>query len=243
MAQIPAPSVEAREITAGYAGIDALRRVSLVAPAGRVTALVGANGAGKSTLLNVLAGLHQPSSGSVLIDGVDVTAMPPSARVQCGVCYIPEGRAVFPSLSVRDNLRLHAKGSVADPVDVGVEAFPQLGDRLDQVAGTLSGGQQQMLALARTWISRPTHILLDEVSMGLAPRLVTEIFDFLRRLAGSGAGLLVVEQYVKKVLEIADLVYVLHKGRIVFAGPPSELDADSIAATYLGSGQDKENAK
>jgi branched-chain amino acid transport system ATP-binding protein len=99
-----------------------------------------------------------------------------------------------------------------------------------------------MLALARTWISRPSHVLLDEVSMGLAPRLVTEIFDFLRRLAGSGAGLLVVEQYVKKVLEIADLVYVLHKGQIVFAGPPSELDADSIAATYLGAAQDKEIA-
>jgi branched-chain amino acid transport system ATP-binding protein len=235
--------VEAVEVSAGYAGVDAIRRVSLVAPAGKVTALVGANGAGKTTLLNVLAGLHPPSAGTVLIDGDDVTAEQPSRRAQRGVCYIPEGRAVFPSLSVRDNLRLYANGSVGDPVEVGVDAFPQLGTRLNQLAGSLSGGQQQMLALARTWITRPEYILLDEVSMGLAPKLVTEIFDFLRRLSGSGAGLLVVEQYVKKVLEIADLVYVLQKGRIAYVGPPAELDVDAIAATYLGSGQDKETAR
>jgi branched-chain amino acid transport system ATP-binding protein len=233
-------AIETRDIVAGYAGVQAVRGVSLVAPAGRVTALLGANGAGKSTLMNVLAGLHRPASGSVLIDGADVTGAPPSRRVRHGLCYIPEGRAIFPSLSVRENILLHAGGAHDDPVAVAIDAFPALGERLDQIAGSMSGGQQQMLALARAWVTDPRYILLDEVSMGLAPKLVTEIFDFLHRLAASGAGLLVVEQYVKQVLEVADLVYVMSKGSVVLAGPPSEVDADAIAATYLGASHERE---
>ena len=228
-------SLELREVTAGYGGIAAVRRISIVAPAGHVTALIGANGAGKTTTLNVASGIHRPTSGSVLLDGRDITTAAPHARVGAGICHIPEGRAIFPSLNVRENLELFQLGGPEDPIARAIEAFPQLGSRLTQTAGSLSGGQQQMLALARAYVCRPRYILLDEVSMGLAPALVAEIFGFLGVLAASGAGLLVVEQYVRKVLEIADLVYVLRKGRVIFAGSPAELDAEALAATYLGA--------
>jgi branched-chain amino acid transport system ATP-binding protein len=230
-----ATGLELRNVTAGYAGVQVLRDVSLVAPAGHVTALLGANGAGKTTLLNVVSGLHRPSGGAVLLDGEDVTRQRPCERVEHGLCHIPEGRAIFPSLSVRENLVLHGLGLVDDPVALAAEAFPALGQRLNQVAGSMSGGQQQMLALVRAYLRSPRYILLDEVSMGLAPNLVAEIFEFLARLAGRGAGLLVVEQYVHKVLSIADVVYVLRKGQVVFAGTPGELDAETLAAAYVGS--------
>jgi branched-chain amino acid transport system ATP-binding protein len=235
-AELAAPTaLELRDIVAGYSGVAALRGVSVTAPAGSVTALIGANGAGKTTLLSVAAGLHRASSGAVLVDGRDVTRYRPAKRVSYGVCHIPEGRAVFPSLTVRENLELHDRGVVDHPVDLAVEAFPALGARLAQPAGSLSGGQQQMLALARAYVSGPRYVLLDEVSMGLAPNLVAEIFEFLQKLAAGGAGLLVVEQYVHKVLSIADRAYVLRKGQVVFAGKPSELDSEALAASYVGS--------
>jgi branched-chain amino acid transport system ATP-binding protein len=221
---------------AGYGHSTVLRAVDLVAPGSRVTALIGANGAGKTTLLRVASGVLRSSAGTVTIDGEDVTRRPAYERVNRGLCYVPEGRAIFPSLTVRENLELHHRGTIADPVGRAVDAFPRLGERLQQIAGTMSGGEQQMLALSRAYISSPQYVLLDEVSMGLAPTIVAEIFDFMRKLAADGVGLLVVEQYVQHVLEIADLVYVLRKGEIVFAGQPIEMDADRLAEEYLGVG-------
>jgi branched-chain amino acid transport system ATP-binding protein len=139
-------------------------------------------------------------------------------------------------LTVRENLQLYDRGMVANPLERAVEAFPRLGERMGQVAGTLSGGEQQMLALARAYVTSPRYVLLDEVSMGLAPILVAEIFDFLGRLAQQGAALVIVEQYVHQVLAMADIVYILRKGRVAFAGQPREIDADAIAAEYLGAG-------
>jgi branched-chain amino acid transport system ATP-binding protein len=153
------------------------------------------------------------------------------------VCHVPEGRGVFPSLTVRDNLVLQSfAGAEKESLERAVSAFPKLGQRLDQLAGTMSGGEQQMLALARTYVQNPKLVLLDEVSMGLAPNIVDEIFEFLAVLAKEGASLLLVEQYVTRALAIADYVYLLKRGRVAFAGEPSELDAEAIAAEYVGSG-------
>jgi len=206
-----------------------------VVPAGRVTALIGPNGAGKTTLLRTASGLQSPAAGTILLDGDDVTRRTSFHLARRGVCHVPEGRAIFPTLTVRENLVLAGRGGGDDPISRAVEVFPRLGERLGQEAGTLSGGEQQMLALARTCVTRPRYVLLDEVSMGLAPRIVAEIFGFLHRLAAEGAALLVVEQYVHQVLALADLVYILNKGRVAFAGQPAELDADAIAEQYLGA--------
>ena len=228
--------LELRGVTAGYEGTTVLRDVDLIAPAGSVTALIGANGAGKTTLLRCASGLLRASSGTVLLDGEDVTRAASHHLAARGVCHVPEGRAIFPTLTVRENLVLHDRGAFEDPMERAMDAFPRLGERLDQVAGTLSGGEQQMLALARAYLARPRYVLLDEVSMGLAPKVVHAIFEFLQRLAAEGAALLVVEQYVHQVLEMADLVYVLNRGRVAFAGQPSEIDADALAEEYLGAG-------
>jgi branched-chain amino acid transport system ATP-binding protein len=228
-------ALELRGISAGYEGTTVLRDVDLVAPAGRVTAIIGPNGAGKTTLLRVAAGLLPPDDGAVLVDGQDTASQPYHRTAREGVCFVPEGRAVFPTLTVRENLALFARTDPADVLRRSVEAFPRLGERLDQVAGTLSGGEQQMLAPTRAYADEPRYVLLDEVSMGLAPKVVEEIFGFLRRLAAGGAALVIVEQYVHQVLELADVVYVLNRGRVAFAGEPSEVDADALAAEYLGA--------
>lgn len=226
-------ALELRSIVAGYAGAAVLRGDSMIAPAGCITAVIGPNGAGKTTLLNVASGSLRPTSGSVVIDGHDVTSLEPHRRVGRGVCHIPEGRAVFQTISVRDNLELFGGQRGRGATDKAIEVFPQLKSKLRHNAGSLSGGQQQMLALARAFVSDPRYILLDEVSMGLAPALVGEIFESLPRLSANGAGVVLVEQYVHKALDVADVVYVLRKGEIVFAGLPSELDADTLAAEYL----------
>ena len=223
-------------IVAGYAGTPVLRDVSLAAPDGAVVALLGPNGAGKTTLLRVLSGLLGPDAGRVLVDGVDITARPPHERVRLGVQHIPEGRGVFPGLTVRENLTVYCQaGRESEGIERAVDAFPRLGDRIDQLASTLSGGEQQMLALSRAFIRSPRLVLLDEVSMGLAPRIVDEIFAFLERLVHEeGSSLLLVEQYVTKALALADYVYVLNRGRIAFAGEPSELGDDDLFSRYLG---------
>lgn len=228
--------LELRDVTAGYGGGTVLRNVDLVAPAGKVTALIGPNGAGKTTLLRTASGLLPPSSGVVLLDGEDVTRASSHHLARQGVCHVPEGRAIFPTLTVRENLLLHDRGAFEDPLERAVDAFPRLGERLNQLAGTMSGGEQQMVALARAYVTSPRYVLLDEVSMGLAPKVVGAIFEFLERLAAEGAALLVVEQYVHQVLAMADLVYVLNKGQVAFAGQPSEIDADALAEQYLGAG-------
>jgi branched-chain amino acid transport system ATP-binding protein len=200
-----------------------------------VVALLGPNGAGKTTLLRVASGLLEPSSGQLLLDGEDISGASTDELARWGVCHVPEGRGIFPSLSVRDNLRLQAPGDLDGPTLSAVSAvFPRLAERLDQTAGTLSGGEQQMLALAHAYVASPSMVLLDEVSMGLAPRIVDEIFEYLRDLASRGAALLLVEQYVARALDLADYVYILRKGRIEFAGEPKELGGDAILASYMG---------
>jgi branched-chain amino acid transport system ATP-binding protein len=228
---------ELRRITAGYGATTVLRDVSLAVPDGSVVALLGANGAGKTTLLRVASGLLQPTSGQLVIDGKPVEDTAPHALVRQGICLVPEGRGIFRSLTVRENLALQArKGTEGDAIARAVEAFPRLGERLGQAAGTMSGGEQQMLALARAYIQSPRVVLLDEVSMGLAPKLVDEIFAFLRRLAASGSALLIVEQFVTTVLAMADYVYLLNRGRLAFVGDPDELAERDIVGAYLGAG-------
>jgi branched-chain amino acid transport system ATP-binding protein len=229
--------LELTEIEAGYRGTQVLRGVDLAVPAASVVALLGANGAGKTTLLRVASGLLAPTGGRVTLDERDVTGQSPHSLVAHGVCHVPEGRGVFPSLTVRDNLLLQSPvGRESEAVELAVSAFPRLGERLEQLAGTMSGGEQQMLALARAYVQNPRFILLDEVSMGLAPKIVDEIFEFLAVLASSGAALLLVEQYVTRALEVADYVYLLSRGEVAFAGEPCELDAEALAEEYVGAG-------
>jgi branched-chain amino acid transport system ATP-binding protein len=228
--------LELAGITAGYGELTALRDIDLTVPGGSVVALLGPNGAGKSTLLSVASGLVRPRSGTVRLDGVDCTGSGPDRRARLGVCHVTEGRAVFGGLTVRDHLRIFAAaGEGAAATERVMDAFPRLGGRLDQPAGTMSGGEQQMLALARAYVSRAPVVLLDEVSLGLAPVLVDEIFDFLRRLASEGTTLLIVEQYVSKALALADLVYLLVRGRISYAGEATEFVDGDVFAQYLGA--------
>jgi branched-chain amino acid transport system ATP-binding protein len=226
--------LETRALQAGYGDTTVLRDVSLSVPDGCVVGLLGANGAGKTTLLRSLSGLLSPSGGQVFFDDADVTGWSPYRLVEHGLCHIPEGRGVFPQLSVRENLVLQARqGREAEAIDLASEAFPALSGRLGQRAGSLSGGEQQMLALARAYVTEPRLILLDEVSMGLAPRIVDEIFEFLARLADGGAALVLVEQYVSRALAVADYVYLMNRGRVVFAGEPSELKDESVFRHYV----------
>jgi branched-chain amino acid transport system ATP-binding protein len=222
-------------VTAGYGGTTVLRDVDLTVPDSSVVALLGPNGAGKTTLLRVASGLLAPWKGRLLVDGEDVTGLPPHQLAGRGVCHVPEGRGVFPPLTVAQNLELFSPpGQERESRERAVEAFPVLGERLNQVAGTMSGGQQQMLALARSYVTNPGLVLLDEVSMGLAPIIVDEIFEFLDRMAKQGTALLLVEQYATKALAIADYVYILNRGRISFAGEPSELAGEDVFERYLG---------
>ena len=223
-------------VEAGYGEATVLRDVDLVVPDGSVVSLLGPNGAGKTTLLRAASGLLDPSAGRIVLDGVDVTGLPPHQLVARGVCHIPEGRGIFRTLTVRENLVSQAPSTPpGEAVDRAVEAFPILGERLSQTAGTLSGGQQQMLALARAYATDARVVLLDEVSMGLAPLVVDEIFAFVARLAAEGRSLLLVEQYVTRALAISDFVYLLNKGRLVFAGEPGELDEQQVFRGYVGA--------
>lgn len=228
--------LELRGIQAGYETGQVLRNVDLVVPDSSVVALIGPNGAGKTTLLRVASGLLRPSAGQLILDGVDVTGKRPEDLARRGICHVPEGRGVFPGLSVANNLRLQASASgERAAMTRAAEAFPRLRERASQLAGTMSGGEQQMLALAHTYVSDPAVVLLDEVSMGLAPKIVAEIFEFLKLLAASGRSLLLVEQYVARALEFADYVYILNRGRVTFAGEPAELSQSAVAESYLGA--------
>lgn len=223
-------------VTAGYGSTTVLREVTLTVPDGAVVALLGPNGAGKTTLLRVASGLLRPSSGHVFADDVEVTRWPIERFVRHGVSHVPEGRGIFPGMTVRENLVLFAeKGAESSAIERAVDAFPILGERMGQIAGTLSGGQQQMLALSRCYVTKPRVVLLDEVSLGLAPKIVDEIFEFLDRVVAEGASLLLVEQYVVRALRIADYVYVLNRGRVVFAGEPGELNEKDVFRSYIGT--------
>jgi branched-chain amino acid transport system ATP-binding protein len=221
-------------IDAGYGLTPVLRRVDLTVPDGAAVALIGPNGAGKSTLMRVIAGLLAPTAGSITFDGDDIAKSDTHRRAAAGICLIPEGRGIFPTLTVRENLVLQArKGTEKESIDRAADAFPRLKERLAQRSGTLSGGEQQMLALARAYVRQPEVVLLDEVSFGLAPVIVDEIFEFLGRLAAEGTSLLIVEQYVDRALALARTVHLLQKGEIRFTGSPDQLRADDLYAQYL----------
>ena len=229
-------TLELQCVHAAYGDVRVLHDVSLTVPSGRVVALLGPNGAGKTTLLRVASGVLRPTAGRLELDGVDVGGWRPFELANAGIAHVPEGRGIFRSLTVRENLVLLGAGvPTSDAIERAVEAFPRLGERLEQIAGTLSGGEQQMLALARAYISSPTLVLLDEVSMGLAPRVVDEIFQFLTRLAEQGTAMLLVEQYVTRALAVADYVYFLDRGRIGFAGEPAELEGEDVFRRYLAT--------
>jgi branched-chain amino acid transport system ATP-binding protein len=227
---------ELLDISAGYGETAVLHDVTIRVPPGSVVALLGANGAGKTTLLRVASGLLRPTSGEIVCDATTLTGRPAHDFVAQGVCHVPEGRGIFRSMTVRDNLLLQSpKGGETMALEQASEVFPALGRRMGQLAGTLSGGEQQMLALARAYVSNPSFVFLDEVSLGLAPIIVDEIFEFLRLLAESGAALLLVEQYVVRALRLADYVYVLARGEVSFAGEPGELDEDAVFRNYVGA--------
>lgn len=227
--------LELRGVEAGYGGSTILRGVDLVVPEQSIVALLGSNGAGKTTLLRVASGLLKPTTGRLKLRGSDVTGASAFALAAAGVCHVPEGRGIFSSLTVRENLQLQSPPrQEASSIERATSVFPRLGQRLDQVAGTLSGGEQQMLALARSYVQSPAVVLLDEVSMGLAPAVIDEIFDFLTTLAVAGAALLLVEQYVTRALAVADYVYVLAKGAVSFVGEPSELNEADVFNAYTG---------
>ncbi|WP_241840012.1 ABC transporter ATP-binding protein [Frankia sp. CcI49] len=218
-----------------------LRDVSFRVMPGQMVALLGANGAGKTTTLRAAAGLLRPTSGQIALFGAQARRTSANIRAKDGVCLIPEGRGIFRSLTVRENLRLHGavvKGRSDDGVAAAIEAFPALRDRLGEPAGRLSGGQQQMVALARAYIARPRLILLDEVSLGLAPKVVDEIFVALGALAATGVAMVLVEQYVQRAMAMADEVILLRRGAIEYSGPPSGLDEEAVVRGYLGHADD-----
>jgi len=229
--------LEIDNVTAGYGDTVVLRDVTISVPDATVVALLGPNGAGKSTTLRVASGLIGAIRGRVVLDGEDLTALRASVRARKGMCLLPEGRGIFPSLSVRENLILQSpKGKESDSIERAVVAFPELGNRLHQVAASLSGGEQQMLALVRTIVSEPKVVLIDEASLGLAPLVVDRVFDTVRRIASTGVSLLLVEQYVTRALELADWVYVLSRGQIVSSRASKDLRAEDVFEQYLGIG-------
>jgi branched-chain amino acid transport system ATP-binding protein len=227
--------LRAENITAGYGETVVLRDITLTVQPSSVVALLGPNGAGKTTLLRTISGLLRPTAGRVWMGDQEITRRPAEFVARAGLCHVPEGRGIFPSLTVRDNLILQAKrGSERAGLDRIAEMFPELRRRFGQVAGSMSGGEQQMLALARATLSEPSLVIVDEASLGLAPVLVDRIFDTFVRITAAGTALLIVEQYVPRALEIADTVYLLDRGAVAYTGPAAELDADELSRRYLG---------
>ena len=227
-------------ITAGYGAVTILRDLSLAVPEGSITALIGANGAGKTTLMRVIAGLLVPSAGTIRFVGNDVTQAPTHRRVAAGLALVPEGRQVFPYLSVADNLRLGAWAPGARKEEAATTArvhalFPRLDERRAQAAGSLSGGEQQMLAVGRGMMAKPRLLLLDEPTLGLAPQMARTIFDTVLRLRDDGMTILIAEQDVRTTLAIADHAYVIESGRIKKDGAAATLrDDPEIRSAYLG---------
>lgn len=237
----PPPDVSAvfefEHVDAGYRATQVLRDVSLRVYPGQVLALLGPNGAGKTTTLRAAVGILLPTAGRVVLGGLDVTRQRPCERVNRGMCLVPEGRGVFKSLTVRENLRLQVPAKLGNPreaVDQAATVFPALKTRMNELAGRLSGGQQQMLALARAYVTKPEVILLDEVSMGLAPRIVDEMFRAFHDIAATGVAMILVEQYVNRALAMADTVVLLNKGAVAYSGPPAGLEEQAVLHGYLG---------
>ncbi len=231
--------LEVAGLTSHYGRIQALHGIDLTVRAGQLVALVGANGAGKTTLLRAISGVQPTSGGAVRFDGIDITAMRSDLRVRRGMCHVPEGRQVFGPMSIEDNIRLGAytrpPAEIADGLEQMYALFPILKEKRALPAGTLSGGQQQMLAMARALMGKPSMLLLDEPSMGLAPLLVDEIFRIIKRLKAQGITILLVEQNAHAALSIADLGYVIETGKIILSGPGRELlENEQVKQAYLG---------
>ncbi|MCU1367525.1 MAG: transporter related [Ilumatobacteraceae bacterium] len=228
--------LELKGVRADYEGVDVLFGVDLAVAAGEVVALLGPNGAGKTTLLRVASGLHAPSQGDVILGGRRANGAAPTDLVRSGVCLIPEGRGVFPNLTVRENLQMmtFTGRPIAQVEEIAYSRFPRLGERRKQLAGTLSGGEQQMLALVRGLVADPGVLLLDELSMGLAPIVVSRLYEIVGQIAADGMAIVVVEQFASTVLGIADRAVVLVRGQVVMSGPADAELAGSLAAMYLG---------
>ncbi len=234
-----APLLNLTDVTAGYDQTTVLRNVSLIVPAGSVVALLGSNGAGKTTLLRVAAGLLRPSAGAVSMKGIVVTRQHPYERARRGLSLVPDGRGIFRGLTVRDNLLVgRGRTGRSDRLTRTLELFPELSSHLSQVAGTLSGGQQKMLSLARCYLAGPSVMLLDELSMGLAPIVIDKIYSRIRDLARDGTAVLLVEQYVHRALDLAESVYVLERGRVAVSGSAEDLRDHDIMSRYLGVSPD-----
>ncbi|UZE47846.1 ABC transporter ATP-binding protein [Rhodopseudomonas sp. P2A-2r] len=234
------PLLEVKGLFAGYGDVPVLRDVEFAVASGTITALIGANGAGKTTLLRAISGINRASSGQILFDGRDIARMPPQDIVAAGLVQVPEGRRLFPTMTVHENLLVGSSSPTAHSkrdrsLALVLELFPKLQERRSQLAGTLSGGEQQMVAIARALMASPRLLLLDETSLGLAPRVVDEIFDAVRLLAAQGMTIMVVEQNTALALEVADRGYVLEHGHVAIDGPASELMRDPrVKQAYLG---------
>ena len=232
--------LEVKDLEVYYGMIQAIKGISFEVNQGEVIALIGANGAGKTTTLHTITGLLSPKKGSVLFEGQDITKVPAHKIVSMGMAHVPEGRRVFSQLSVYENLKLGAytrkdKSNIDKELQSIYERFPRLAERKNQLAGTLSGGEQQMLAMGRALMSKPSIVLMDEPSMGLSSILVNEIFDIIESISKSGTTVLLVEQNAKKALSIADRAYVLETGKVVLEGDAKDLlENDSIKKAYLG---------
>jgi branched-chain amino acid transport system ATP-binding protein len=239
-----APLLEVDRVTSGYGKVEILRDLSIDVPTGTVVALLGPNGAGKTTTLRVISGTLPVWQGRVRFDGRRVDGRSAYEIARRGVVLVPEGRGIFPGLNVRENLEIGVRatrngGAAARRarLDAVLDAFPRLRERLSQRASTLSGGEQQMLALSRAFLAEPRLLLLDEISMGLAPRIVEQLFESVAQLKEQGLTIVLVEQYLTYALRLADICYVLAKGRIEFVGEPDELrGGEALASSYLGAG-------
>lgn len=231
-----------QDIRVSYGAIEAVKGVSLEVREGEVVTIIGANGAGKSTLLKSIVGLEKPQSGSIHFNGQDITHVPAHKRVGMGVALSPEGRGVFPDQTVRENLMLGAYAHQGNPAQVEAlierefQRFPRLKERQNQLAGTMSGGEQQMLAISRALMSEPKLLLLDEPSLGLAPLIIAEIFRSIRQLSASGLTILLVEQMANQALAVAERAYVLETGKITLQGSGTDLLKDpAVRSAYLGA--------
>ncbi len=229
------PLIELIDVRAGYGSIEVLHGVSLSVPQGSVLALLGPNGGGKSTTLKVCGGFLPITGGDVRLAGKSIMGATPDHLARLGVCTIPEGKGIFPNLTVRENLRMATYTGVrfADVEARAYAQFPRLADRRSQLAGTLSGGEQQMLAMSRALATDPAILLLDELSMGLAPIIVQELYEIVAAVSATGVSILVVEQFARTVLGIADTAAIMLSGRITRVGPPSELK-EELSSAYLG---------
>ncbi|HEY6755380.1 MAG TPA: ABC transporter ATP-binding protein [Pseudolabrys sp.] len=226
-------------LRSGYGKIEVLHDVALDVAQGQIVTLIGANGAGKTTLLKTISGLLRPSAGSITFEGKSIVRYPPHKIVELGISHVPEGRAILKRMTVIDNLRMGAyvrnDSEIAEDIEAALARFPLLSERRLQIAGTLSGGEQQMLAIGRALVARPRLLLFDEPSLGLAPKIVSQIFLTLRELKNEGKTILLVEQNARQALRAADDGYVLERGRIIYSGSGEELlNMPEVQRTYLG---------